>query len=443
MDRDLPDSLMAFAQAPQRFLLDLALSASTPWFRMNDETFLVLSDPASIHAVMNGKLGDFEKGATVEIPRASWRDGIITVEGEGWVEQHAMFAPLFTRRRVRQLEPLICDRVSRLLKTWSDLQPGEPVDLLAATSRLAFDVVAIGLLGITDTALADDLFRTLGDLERVETVRITYLVKRMRASIPAGGFQRSAHTELLEHMDRLAAAVAEERLARTSPSDDLLGGLMETQTFQGYSPERKRAFLADQVVTLLAAGFVTTGESMFWSLYLLAKNPQAQARARAEILADTSAAGGTPPMDAPPFVAAALNESQRLYPPVWFMGRVARRDVVVGQTEIAAGTRVICSPYVLHRMPTLWSESEQYRPERFLPGAEPPIVPRSLITFGTGMRTCLGRGLALMEMSAIACMTLARFELELVSDAPIAMSAAYTMQPRDRVLFRLNPLARA
>ena len=443
MDQELPDSLMAFAQAPQQFLLDLALSGSKPRFRINDETFLVLSDPVSMHAVLNGKLDDFEKGATVEIPRVSWRDGIITVEGEGWVEQHGMFAPLFTRRRVRQLEPLICERVNRLIETWSALPSDEPIDLLVATSRLAFDVVAIGLLGVTDTGLADDLFQTLADLERVETVRITYLVKRMRASAPTATFQRSAHAGMLDRMDRLALAVADERLSRAEPSDDMLGGLMETDVFKAYSPERKRAFLADQVVTLLAAGFVTTGESMFWALYLLAKHPQAQARARAEVLTSTSAADGTPPMDAPPFVLAACNESQRLYPPVWFMGREARRDVVGGDPEIPTGTRVIGRPSILHRMPALWPDSDQYRPERFLPGAEPPVVPRSLIAFGTGMRTCLGRGLALMEMSAIVCMTLACFEFELVYDAPIALSAALTLQPRDKVLFRLKPRARA
>lgn len=443
MDQELPDRLMAFAQAPQDFLLGLALSGSEPRFRINDETFHVLSDPTSMHAVLNGKLEDFEKGATAEIPRVSWRDGIITVEGEAWVEQHAMFAPLFTRRRVRQLEPLIRERVNSLMETWSGLPPDAPIDLLTVASRLAFDVVAIGLLGVTDTALADDLFQTLGDLERVETVRITYLVKRMRASAPASNYQRSAHSEALDRMDRLSLAVADERLSRAEPSDDMLGGLMETEAFKAYGPERQRAFLADQVVTLLAAGFVTTGESMFWALYLLARHPRAQERAREEVLAQTRAANGTPPMDAPPFVAAALNESQRLYPPVWFMGRVARRDLVIGEIEIASGTRVLCSPYVLHRMPTLWPDSDQYRPERFLKGAEPPIAPRSLIAFGTGMRTCLGRGLALMEMSALVCMTLARFEIELVSDTPITLSAAYTMQPRDRVLFRLKPRARA
>ena len=169
---------MAFSRAPQAFLLEMALTGPEALFRMNDETFMVLSDPISIHAVLNGKLDDFEKGATVEIPRASWREGIITVEGDGWAEQHAMFAPLFTRRRLRQLEPLIAALVRRMISTWAALPANEPVDLLAAANRLAFDIVSIGLLGITDPHLADDLFQTLGDLERVETVRLNYLVKR-------------------------------------------------------------------------------------------------------------------------------------------------------------------------------------------------------------------------------------------------------------------------
>jgi cytochrome P450 len=312
--------------------------------------------------------------------------------------------------------------------------------MLAAANRLAFDVVGIGLLGITDEALADNLFHTLGELERAETVRLNYLVKRFGAD-NRGGFGRSSHAQAIERMERLTAAVADERLARATLLDDFIGNIMQTAAFAAFKPERKRAFLADQVVTLLAAGFVTTGESIFWGLYLLAKHPAAQQRARAEIVANTAAMSGAVPVDAPPFLTAAFNESQRLYPPIWFMGRVARRDVRVGNVDIAAGTRVICSPYVLHRMPALWPESDQYRPERFLPGASPAVTPRSLIPFGIGMRACLGRGLALMEMCAIACMTLVRFELELVSDAPIELTGAFTMHPREKVMFRLEPLA--
>ena len=436
----LPDSLMQFCRAPQQFLLDVALKGPAERFRMNDETFLVLCDPSSIHAVLNGPFEDFEKGPLYEIPRAFWHDGIITVEGSGWTEQHTMFAPLFTRRRIRELEPFISMLVTRLIGKWANLPPGEPVDLLAAANRLAFDVVAIGMLSIMDEALADDLFATLGELDRSESVRLNYLAKRFSSDV-LGGFGRSSHAQRIAHMNRLTLAAADERLARVTQPDDFFGAVMATPQFAAFTPERKRAFLADQVATLLSAGYVTTGESTFWSLYLLAKHPAAQQRAREEVVAKTEAASGMPPFEAPPFLAAAFSESHRLYPPVWFMGRTALRDVCIGGLDIAAGTRVICSPYVLHRMPELWPDSDSYRPERFLPGAVPPVTPRSLIPFGTGKRACLGRVLALMEMSAIAAMTLARFELELVSDAPVVLTGTFSMHPRETVMFRLKPLA--
>jgi len=52
---ELPDSLMPFCQAPQQFLLDLVQARGpAARFRMNDEQFLVLGDPAWAHAVLNG-----------------------------------------------------------------------------------------------------------------------------------------------------------------------------------------------------------------------------------------------------------------------------------------------------------------------------------------------------------------------------------------------------
>ncbi|RYY82024.1 MAG: cytochrome P450, partial [Comamonadaceae bacterium] len=370
------------------------------------------------------------------------QDGIITVDGSGWIEQHAMLAPLFARRRMRQLEPLIADAVRRLVASWASVCADEPVDVLGGARRLAFDVVATGLLGIEDDALADGLFDTLIDVDRSESVRLLYLAKRFRAGgKSASGFERSMQARTVERLDGLTGAVADAFLARASQPDDLIGSVMAHADFAAFTPERKRRFLCDLVATMLSAGYVTTGESIFWALYLLAKHPAAQRRAREEIVARASSDIGAVPMEAPPFLAAAINESQRLYPPVWLLGRVALRDVRVGDVEIAAGTRVVCSPYVLHRLPALWPDAAQYRPERFLPGASAAIVPRSHFPFGTGMRACLGRGLAMMEMSALLGTTLSRFDVTLASEAPLTLAAAYSMHAREQVLFRFRSLA--
>lgn len=435
---ELPDSLLPFCQAPQQFLLDLVLAqGAAARFRVGDEQFLVLGDPALSHGVMNGGLEDFEKGELYEIPRMTLRDGIITADGAAWSEQHALLAPLFARRRMRELEPLIADAVRRVVDQWAHAAD-EPVDVLDAARRLAFDVVANGLLGIADPDLCDGLFDALVAADGLESVRLTYLAKRFGAGARGGmGLARSAHGDAFERLAQLTAGVADAWLAQRMRPDAFVGAVMAHETFLAFTPERRRSFLADLVATMLAAGYVTTGESVFWTLYLLAKHPHAQECAREAVLAEAT---GAVPMEAPAFLAAAFNESQRLYPPVWFLGRVARRDLRLGDIDIAAGTRVVCSPYVLHRLPALWPDAAAFRPERFLPGAAAAIAPRALVPFGTGMRACLGRGLALMEMSALVGATLARFDVALASDGPLSLAAAYSMHPREPVRFRLKAL---
>jgi cytochrome P450 len=169
---------------------------------------------------------------------------------------------------------------------------------------------------------------------------------------------------------------------------------------------------------------VSSGEGIFWTFYLLALHRDAQSIVRQEIGAHAQ-------------VTAAYQEALRLYPPAWFIGRIARKAVRLGSEEFAAGTRLVCSPFVVHRMASIWPDPDAFRPERFGPGVA--VAPKTYIPFGCGERGCLGRILANMEATAFIAATLARFDLELESRSPVSVTGAFSMQPRDRVLFRLAP----
>ena len=101
------------------------------------------------------------------------------------------------------------------------------------------------------------------------------------------------------------------------------------------------------------------------------------------------------------FVDAVVNESLRLWPPGVAAGRQAVEPLDVGGFRIKAGTFVLYSPYVTHRLPGLWPDPLAFRPERWLrdaPGyAEPPSF--AFLPFGAGPRACQqlvlgGKGLA-------------------------------------------------
>lgn len=449
----LADSLMPFCQAPQQFLLQLAQGgAPLARFRLHDEQFVLVCDPDAVYAVLNGSFDDYGKGDLYDIPRSTMGEGLITWEGEDWRDPHAMLAPLFARRRLRELEPLIVGCVQQQLAAWA--QHGDsPIDLFPACKRFAFDVVSRGLLGITDDAVASALFATVSELDRIEALRVHYLARRFGvAATGNGGFAQSALGRACDRLDQLAFAIVEQRLAQALQSDDLLGAAISSTLVASLMPHEQRQFLRNLIVTMLIAGYATTGESVFWTLYLLARHPEVQQRTHAALQAHSLtptqhtehvAAPHTAAVrfDMPAQLSAVINESQRLYPPVWFMGRITRRPVQLCGVGIDADTRLLCSPLVLQRQPQLWPDASCFRPERFLPGAAASVVPRAFIPFGTGLRACIGRGLAMMELAALVGSAVQRFEFGLVSQREPVLTAAFSLQPREPVQFVLRPRA--
>lgn len=441
MSAALADSLMPFCAAPQRFLLDIAQDgAPLPRFRLHDEHFAVVCEPETFQAVMNGSPDDFEKGGLYDIMRTSMGDGLVTCEHTSWRMQHALLAPLFARRRLRELEALIAARVSALLDAWQ-AHSGSALELMTDCKRFAFDVVCHGLLGLDDAALADELFTVTTAVDRAESVRIYYLAKRFRSSGAATGFARSAVFRTVDHMEALTFDVVDRRLKLDTQPDDLLGAAIASDAVRALDAGSRRRFLRDLVGTFLIAGYSTTGESLFWTLYLLARHSDAQRRAYDAAIAHTAGDKSATRFDAPPYLGALFNEALRLYPPVWFIGRIARKPIALHGETLDAGTRLLCSPLVLQQLPRLWPEPMHFKPERFLPNADVPLVPRAFVPFGTGMRACIGRGLALMEMAALVGSALRRFEFALVSQEPPVLTAAFATQPRDPVHFTLQPRA--
>ena len=81
-------------------------------------------------------------------------------------------------------------------------------------------------------------------------------------------------------------------------------------------------------------------------------------------------------------------------------------------------------------------EPQAFRPERFLPDAEPPAR-GAYVPFGLGPRVCLGQHFAVLEMTLIAAMLLQRYRLQ-PSTAPMPEPRLnVTLRPAEPVRLRL------
>jgi enediyne biosynthesis protein E7 len=190
------------------------------------------------------------------------------------------------------------------------------------------------------------------------------------------------------------------------------------------------AEITDQVVTFLMAGHETTAKALCWTLYLLAAHEDVQERARSEARS-AFGAGDTTLEDTETQLAfcwMAIQESMRLYPPVWSVTRTAIHEDVIEGYEVPADTLVVISPYALHRRSRTWPDPEAFRPERFAPDRRNDLHPFAYIPFGGGARSCIGRHFAGLELRVVVAMLLGAFRFKPVP-RPVHPQAKVTLVP--------------
>ena len=118
----------------------------------------------------------------------------------------------------------------------------------------------------------------------------------------------------------------------------------------------------------------------------------------------------------------------RLYPPAALIARAARRDIVLENEHIRAGTTVYVPVYAVHRHEKLWSEPNRFDPSRFQPEAAKALDQFCYLPFGAGPRTCIGQNFAQAEAVAVTASLLSSFQLKL--------RPGYSPEPRLRVTLR-------
>ena len=121
----------------------------------------------------------------------------------------------------------------------------------------------------------------------------------------------------------------------------------------------------------LAASVDNTGIALLWTLTHLSQHRHYQRCVQEE------AAEGKRTM-----ASALVRESLRLTPVTAFFERRVAESIVVDDVVIPAGTRVLFSPWLVHRNAACWADPLSFRPERFL--GEEKIAPEYFFPFSTG-----------------------------------------------------------
>ncbi|KAK2685269.1 hypothetical protein QWA68_015638 [Fusarium oxysporum] len=172
----------------------------------------------------------------------------------------------------------------------------------------------------------------------------------------------------------------------------------------------------------IVAGSDTTSISLTGVLWALLRNPEAMEKLRAEVddkylsgeIGDPISFADAQKM---PYLQAVIREGLRLHPAG---GLPLSRVVPKGGATIAGhffpeGTIVGINAWVAHRNADVFGDDvEVFRPERWLEDEKNAHrMERYWLPFGHGSRTCLGKNMALMEISKLIPQLIRKFDIEL------------------------------
>ncbi len=204
-------------------------------------------------------------------------------------------------------------------------------------------------------------------------------------------------------------------------------------------PEFDAQQAIDELKQYLWAGTETTALTLAWALYETSRRPEAADRIRREgeeVFANREPSAGD--YSALAYTRAVIQETMRLYPPIWGLIRVAAEADVIGGKEIRPGDRVALFAYGAHHNPRFWEEPEEFRPERWMGGAAKKQVKYSYLPFGGGKRSCIGGAMSQVENTLALSQLLRRFRPEYVGPNPAGINATVTLTPKGGLHFKMH-----
>lgn len=356
-------------------------------------------------------------------------NGILFSEGDFWLHQRRLVAPAFHRGSVERLAERMVESAELLAARWErERVDADAFDVAREMSGLTLEIVSQALFGAEVETWRKERFAS----------NITYGVEYanwlLNTLLPPPLWvptrrNRGMRSRIREIDGFLADAVAARR-RDGARGDDLLDLLLAARDEETGEPMTERQLL-DECLTFISAGHETTAMALAWCWMLLALHPEAEQRLHAEL--DAVLAGRAPTLGDLPrleYTRRVVHEALRLYPPAWVIGREAYGPDVVDGWRVEAGDVVILSPYVTHRHPELWESPEAFDPDRFAPDRSEGRPRYAWFPFGGGMRLCIGREFALIELPLVVASLARRVRLRLAPGVRPEADPILTLRPR-------------
>ncbi|MBI3510108.1 MAG: cytochrome P450 [Bacteroidetes bacterium] len=429
---------MGFALNPTEFVLkNMRKYGDVVFFKALNFKFALVSNPNYIKQILQENNTNYTKGTGYAPLRLFLGNGLLTSEGDFWLKQRRLQQPAFSRKNIQEYSNTVLHAVGEMLDRWEGMtNENKTINLSLELIKLTSRITGITLLSFDFENEPDEFWHAL-------SYALKYVNNRTRTNpfnLPAN-FPTPANikfSKASENIDKVIYRTIEMRRNKVDEYTDLLSMLMKSRdekTGEGMTDKQ----LHDEVLTIFLAGHETSADALMWCIYLLARNPDAEEK----ILIEVKNVAKNKPIsfeDLPQLIytSQVIEESLRLYPPIWLIGRQTIKEDKLGDYIIPEKTDIMICPYVMHRHPAYWNEPDKFDPERFSPENSKNRLPYSYIPFGGGPRLCIGQNFAMMELLITVAAIIRKFRIKIVSGDNVKLGAYITLRPEKDIIVQLE-----
>ena len=388
--------------------------------------------PDAIEEILVTRNRDFIKSPGVRLLAQLLGNGLLLSEGAVWLRQRRLVQPAFHRQRVAAYGEVMIDYTARRVEQWKD---GDVIDAHAEMMALTQAIVAKTLFDADVSDQSYAIAQTLNVLFEDFGGRLGSLLQYLPDWFPAPANLRRGRA--VRRLDEVVYRMIEERRRSDEDRGDLLSILLHAQDADDGTRMTPRQ-VRDEVMTLFLAGHETTAVALSWAWYLLAQYPEVDARLADELR--TGVGERAPSVTDLPklkYAEMIINESMRLYPAAYGLGRQAAKRTEVTGYPLARGTIVIIPTWVVQRDARWFDDPETFRPERWADDLARRLPRYAYFPFGGGPRQCIGNGFATMEAVLLLATIAQRFRLTLEPGQRIRPVPYVTLRPEPGPRMRL------
>ncbi|KAL8110255.1 cytochrome P450 72A15-like isoform X1 [Apium graveolens] len=344
--------------------------------------------------------------------------GLFMSEGTTWTKHKKILNPSFHMDKIKNMVPSIVESCLEKIEKWNlSLASKESmeVDMVQEIDPLIGDIMCKTVVAgpISEESKRMYQLRNTVNQQAAKLSKLMFFPGWWSLPTREVKTMKATHEEIQILVKKVVTRRLEEMKNGASNRGDILSSMLEA--FQDKASGVSLDDVIEECRSFTFIGQESTARPLIWMLYVLARYPEWQERAREEVL---QIFGDQKPnvegLNQLKIITMIMYEALRLYPPTGVIHRSTSRDTKLGDMVLPAWIQITIPITLMNHDPDIWGEDvNQFKPERFDEGVFNSEMKSVFFPFSGGPRKCIGKSMAMVTNKFVIATFLQHFILEL------------------------------